>query len=210
MANWITISRFPLLVVFILMVYLGNPAVRVASVPVLFVLLMLDTVDGIVARATGKASLVGSVLDIAADRTYELVLWVILADMRVIPVAIPIIVITRTTLTDALRSIGVSQGQRPFDQHRSSLGRFLVGSAWMRSSYSVTKITAFCGLTLGIAFSGYPPASFAAGLAPGMLNAFGVVAWIATGICVVRGLPVIVGTARRGLNPGPPNPSGTS
>lgn len=37
-------------------------------------------------------SVFGSVLDIAADRTYELVLWVCFADLRMIPVAIPLII----------------------------------------------------------------------------------------------------------------------
>ncbi|MFL5449021.1 MAG: CDP-alcohol phosphatidyltransferase family protein [Gemmatimonadales bacterium] len=76
LANWITLSRFPLLLVNILILYFGSPAVRLAGVGLLFVGLMLDTVDGIVARKTGQSSLFGSVLDIAADRTYELVLWV--------------------------------------------------------------------------------------------------------------------------------------
>lgn len=201
MANWITISRFPLLLGFILMLYLGEPWVRLVGVPVLFVLLMLDTVDGIVARATGKTSLIGSVLDIAADRVYELVLWVCFADLRVIPLAIPLIVIVRTTLTDALRSIGVSQGLKPFEQHRSKLGRFIVGSSWMRIPYSFAKISAFCGLTLGIAMAGYPAGTRMQEASPLVLRIFLIVAWIATGLCVLRGLPVIVGAIRRGLEP---------
>jgi phosphatidylglycerophosphate synthase len=166
---------------------------------VLFILLMLDTVDGVVARARGQTSLLGSVLDIAADRAYELVLWVSLADQGVIPVAIPLIVVLRTTLTDALRSIGIQKGLRPFEQHRSKLGRFLVASSWMRTSYSVTKITAFCGLSLGIALSGYPIGSAAHSAAEPILRAFAIVAWAATAICVLRGIPVISSGLRNGL-----------
>jgi len=199
MANWITISRFPLLVGFVLLLYLGGPAVRLAGVPILFILLMLDTVDGVVARARGQTSLLGSVLDIAADRAYELSLWVCFADLRVIPVAIPLIVILRTTLTDALRSIGVSQGTRAFDQHRSALGRFIVGSSWMRTGYSTSKITAFCGLMLGVALASYPAGSRSHLASATVLEVFLWVAWVATALCVVRGLPVIVGAIRRGL-----------
>ncbi len=130
LANWITLSRFPLLIAIIAILYRGSPAVQLAGVVLLFVGLMLDTVDGMVARRTGQTSLFGSVLDIAADRTYELVLWVCFADLGLIPVAIPLIIIARTTLTDALRSIGVGQGTAPFAQHRTPLGRFLVGSTW--------------------------------------------------------------------------------
>src|ERR671914_305780 len=159
LANWITLSRFPLLLIIVLILYLGSPEARLAGVALLFVALMLDTVDGVVARKRGETSLFGSVLDIAADRTYELVLWVCFADLGMIPIAIPLIIIARTTLTDALRSMGVGQGTAPFAQHRTALGRFLVGSTWMRTGYAVSKVVAFCGLALVLALDGYPDGS---------------------------------------------------
>ncbi|MES2305756.1 MAG: CDP-alcohol phosphatidyltransferase family protein [Gemmatimonadota bacterium] len=197
LANWITLSRFPLLLLNILILYRGSPELRLAGVGLLFVGLMLDTVDGVVARKTGQTSLFGSVLDIAADRTYELVLWTAFADLDLIPVVIPLVVIARTTLTDALRSIGVAQGIPPFDQHRSKLGKFLVGSPPMRTGYSVSKVVTFCGLALAQAFSGYAADSRFGVLAPKMLDAFQITAWIALGFCVFRGLPVIVANLRR-------------
>src|ERR687895_2892168 len=159
LANWITLSRFPLLLATVLILYFGSPLARLAGVALLFVALMLDTVDGVVARKRGETSLFGSVLDIAADRTYELVLWVCFADLRMIPVAIPLIIISRTTLTDALRSIGVGQGTAPFAQHRTALGRWLVGSMVMRTGYAVSKVVTFCGLALVLALDGYPDGS---------------------------------------------------
>jgi CDP-diacylglycerol---glycerol-3-phosphate 3-phosphatidyltransferase len=104
-ANWITLSRFPLLLLTVGILYAGSAKVQLAGAAFLFVGLMLDTVDGIVARRTGSTSLLGSVLDIATDRAYELVLWMCFADLDLIPAAIPVIVVVRTTLTDALRSI---------------------------------------------------------------------------------------------------------
>lgn len=196
----ITLSRFPLLLIFILMLYYGAPILQILSVPLLFFALMLDTVDGIIARRTNQTTLLGSVMDIATDRVYELVLWVALADIGVIPAAIPMIVITRTTLTDALRSLGVREGQAPFEQHRSRLGRFLVGSPWMRSGYSVSKIISFCGLTLVIALSGFPAGSSALQASRSLLQVFQVTAWIAVAFCIVRGSPVIIGAARRALS----------
>lgn len=208
LANWITLSRFPLLLVNILILYLGSPAVRLAGVALLFLGLMLDTVDGIVARKTGQTSLFGSVLDIAADRTYELVLWVSFAALGLIPLWIPLIVIGRTTLTDAFRSIGVGRGTAPFAQHRSALGRFLVGSAWMRVGYSVSKVVTFCGLALAQAFSGFPAGTARAGAVAPMMDVLQVSAWMAVAFCVLRGLPVIVHALRQywrspGGAPGP-------
>ena len=197
LANWITLSRFPLLLISILILYFGSPTLRLAGVALLFVGLMLDTVDGMVARRTGQTSLFGSVLDIAADRTYELVLWVCFADLRMIPVAIPLIIIARTTLTDAFRSIGVGQGTAPFAQHRTALGRFLVGSTWMRTGYAVTKTTTFCGLALAQAFGGFPHATPLARAVPSMMMALQVTAWLAVAFCVFRGLPVIIHSLRQ-------------
>jgi phosphatidylglycerophosphate synthase len=197
LANWITLSRFPLLLAIVLILYFGSPWVRLAGVGLLFVGLMLDTVDGMVARKRGETSLFGSVLDIAADRTYELVLWVSLADLRMIPVAIPLIIIARTTLTDAFRSIGVGQGTAPFAQHRTALGRFLVGSTWMRTGYAVTKVMTFCGLALAQAFSGFPPNTTLFRAVPSMMDVLLVIAWLAVVFCVFRGLPVIVHSLRQ-------------
>jgi phosphatidylglycerophosphate synthase len=126
-ANVLTLSRFPMLLIFILMIYFGNSTIQIGSVIFLFLALMIDTIDGPIARRTGKANLTRSLLDIAADRVYELILWVVFADLDVISITIPIIVITRTTLTDAIRSIGVGKGKAPFDQHETKLGKFIVG-----------------------------------------------------------------------------------
>lgn len=192
LANWITLSRFPLLLLNVLILYLGSPLLRLVGAALLLGGLLLDTVDGVVARKLGQTSLFGSVLDIAADRTYELVLWVCFADLQLLPVAIPLIVIARTTLTDAFRSIGVGQGTAPFAQHRTALGRFLVNSAVMRVGYSASKLITFCGLALTQAFSGLPPDSAPARAAPGMLDGCQVLAWVAVVFCVFRGLPVII------------------
>jgi CDP-diacylglycerol--glycerol-3-phosphate 3-phosphatidyltransferase len=201
MANWITLSRLPLLLVYVLILFYGNAQLRLIGVPLILLLMFLDSVDGIVARRTNSVSLIGSVLDIATDRVYELVIWVSFSSLELIPPAIPLIVISRTTLTDALRSVGVRQGQRAFDQHRSRLGQFLVRSKWMRSSYGISKALSFAGLTLGIALQSYPDGSDAFSLAPRVIQFFEILAWVSVGFCVLRGLPVIVGAARRALEP---------
>jgi len=194
-ANWITLSRFPLLLAIVLILLHGSTTLRLFGTGLLMIGLMLDTVDGMVARRSGRTSLFGAVLDIAADRTYELVLWTVFAATGMLPLAIPLIVIARTTLTDAFRSIGVSQGTAPFEQHRTALATFLVGSPIMRSGYSITKVVTFTGLALAQALSGMSgaPGSLAAPLAGAMLWT----AWLAVAFCVLRGLPVIIRSLRR-------------
>jgi len=204
LANWITLSRFPLLLISTLILYRGSPLVQVAGAALLFLGLMLDTVDGMLARRTGQTSLLGSVLDIAADRIYELVLWVGFADLGMIPMTIPFVVVARTTLTDALRSVGVAAGTAPFEQQSSALGRFLVASPWMRTGYSVSKIITFCGLALARALSGLP-GGIAQAEGP-MLGTLRLMAWITVALCVARGLPVISESLREHWRPRQPNP----
>jgi CDP-diacylglycerol---glycerol-3-phosphate 3-phosphatidyltransferase len=202
LANWITLARFPLLAVCLAVLYLGSPSLRIAGAGVLFVGLMLDTVDGVVARRRSESSLLGSVLDIAADRTYELTLWVAFAHLGLLPPAIPLLVLARTTLTDALRSIGIAEGTAPFAQQRSPAGHFLVASALMRTGYAAAKVLTFCGLALSHAFLDLPAASPVRSAAPTLLAALKVVAWLAVSLCLVRGAPVLVeglGRLRSGM-----------
>jgi len=192
LATWITLARLPLLVACLAILYLGSAPVRLVGVALLFVGLLLDTVDGVVARARSETSLMGSVLDIAADRTYQLSLWVTFAYLGLVPAVIPLIVLARTTLTDALRGVGVAEGTAPFEQQRSSLARFLVASPWMRTGYSSAKACSFCGLALAHACLGFPAESGLRGIALALLAGGNALAWVTVLFCVVRGIPVIV------------------
>jgi phosphatidylglycerophosphate synthase len=206
LANWITFSRFPLLLICTLILYWGSPLVQVAGAGLLFLGLMLDTVDGIVARKTEQTSLLGSVLDIAADRTYELVLWVCFADLGMIPMIIPFVIVARTTLTDALRSVGIARGTAPFAQQPSGLGRFLVASSWMRTGYSASKIVTFCGLALAHALFGLPGAGILAEAEGAFIGTLRLTAWLTVVLCVARGLPVISGSLRQYWSRTQPDP----
>jgi phosphatidylglycerophosphate synthase len=196
LANWITLVRFPLLPVTIVMLSAGSPPVRVAGALLLFLGLLLDTLDGVVARRRKETSLFGSVLDIAADRAYELVLWMWLAWLGLIPFLIPLAVILRTTVTDAFRSLEVGQGISPLQQHRTTLGRFLVGSTWMRTGYAISKTTVFAGFALEQALAAFPPGSAAWINAMALRAVLSPVAWVALGFCLLRGMPVVGHTLR--------------
>ena len=110
-------------------------------------------------------------------------------------------VLTRTTLTDAFRSLGVGQGTAPFDQHRTALSRFVVRSSAMRIAYSAGKVTTFCGLGLVRALNGFPAGSMAARVAPPLMAVVEVALWATVVLCLVRGVPVIVGGLRRQMTP---------
>ena len=197
LATRITLSRFPLLGIVLVTLYHGGPVVRLVGVAVLCVGLLLDTVDGVVARRLNQTSLHGSVLDIAADRTYELLLWLCFANLGLIPVIIPLLVVARTTLTDAFRSLGVRDGVAPFDQSARSLAGWLTGSSWMRTGYGVAKGIAFGGLALVAAV---PGRFLTVGRVP-LLAGAQAAAWIAVAFCLVRGMPVVVEGLQRCWRP---------
>lgn len=193
MANLITLARFPLLIVIVLLLYASSPWVRLASVAALVLVILLDTVDGVVARRRHEVSLMGSVLDIMADRSVELVLWICYAHLHLIPVAIPVIYVLRGTVVDSLRSVHVGAGTAPFKSMRTGLGRWLVGSPFMRTSYAVSKLLAFTGLGLTNGLQAFAARGFVSGeIAGTCLWVANVFAWISVAFCLARGVPVIV------------------
>ena len=193
MANLITLARLPLLILIVGLFASPSPVARLITVPLLVLLIVMDTLDGMVARRRHEVSLMGSVLDIVVDRAVELVLWVCYGYYRLIPLAIPIIYILRGTIVDGLRSVGVSEGQAPFKTLRTDVGKWLVGSPWMRSSYGITKGFAFGFLAITHALNAYVARNAAA---PSTASTLGILAnvlsWVAVALCLARGLPVVV------------------
>lgn len=197
MANLVTLSRVPLLGVVILLLYTDSATAQFAAAGLALVVILLDTLDGVLARARGETSLLGSVLDIAADRSVEYLLWVAYADLSMIPIIIPLVVLLRGTFVDTIRSVAPSRGLTPFEMVQGPVARFLVKSPVMRTSYAIAKATTFVGLALarGLAASHSPQA-------PAVLAFMQGAAWVAFAICLARGLPVLI-EAPRALQ-GPP------
>jgi CDP-diacylglycerol--glycerol-3-phosphate 3-phosphatidyltransferase len=187
MANAITLSRFPLLFVYIILLYTKNPTIVFWCVPFVLLITMMDMFDGIIARRFGEVSLLGSTLDIAVDRAFEIILWVVYTDLNLVSVIIPIIVITRGTLTDAVRAVGLSSGKAAFDQVRHPISRFLVSSRFMRYTYGVVKGIAFTFVTAAWGFIclDHPWAN-------GVHRVALILTWTTITLTILRGLPVII------------------
>ncbi len=186
-ANLITVLRFPLLVVIVLLLYFGGAVGQLIGAFLIIVLILMDSLDGIVARWRSEQTLIGSALDVAADRAVEIVLWVAYAHLRLIPAIIPLTVIIRGALTDSIRNIALQYGRSAHNMMRSSWGRWLVVSSPMRTGYAVLKAVAFTllALALGLKSGGYATwhSAWIAG---------SVFSWLSLVMCILRGLPVIV------------------
>ncbi len=190
-ANIITLLRYPLLIIVVYLLYQDNPTWLWIAFVLNIILLMMDTIDGVVARRYNMTTMLGSALDIATDRAVEIVLWIVYTDLGLISVVIPIIVVIRGMLTDSIRSVAMQHGYTAHKMMQTEWGRFIVASSAMRTTYSVTKIAAFLLLNMGLALQ-----AGGSGSAETVLTVGGVLAWLAAFICIIRGLPVIVEAPR--------------
>jgi CDP-diacylglycerol--glycerol-3-phosphate 3-phosphatidyltransferase len=136
--------------------------------------------------------MLGSKLDIAIDRIVEMVLWVVYADLKLISVAIPIIVIIRGGLVDTVRSFSLLWGETSFGMMKSKWGRRLVASGFMRSLYGISKALAFFALALTLGLQGIWAGTSKATWAEAIWVLGVVLAWVATTICIIRGVPVLI------------------
>ncbi|MCW5883254.1 MAG: CDP-alcohol phosphatidyltransferase family protein [Anaerolineae bacterium] len=196
MANAITLSRLPLLLIAVVMLYQPSAGWRLAAAVLIVVIIALDGIDGIVARAWDEVSDLGSVLDIAVDRVVEQVLWIVYASLGLIPVWAPLIVVARGVMTDAVRAYVLGKGETAFGMMQSRWGQILVSNRPMRAIYGAAKTIAFVYLALlaaaHVAWPGTPQAQW--------LPVLDDIAWWLTlfvvGLTVVRGIPVFI-EARR-------------
>jgi CDP-diacylglycerol--glycerol-3-phosphate 3-phosphatidyltransferase len=190
-ANFITVLRFPLLVVIVLLLYSGGTVGPLIGAPLIVALILMDSLDGFVARRRDEQTLIGGALDIAADRAVEVVLWMAYAQLRLILAAIPLMVVIRGALVDSIRSVALQHGQSAHSMMRSSWGRWLVNSSAMRTGYAVVKAVAFTLLALAL---GLQTGGHAAWYS--VWTVASAASWVAVALCVVRGLPVLIEVRR--------------
>src|SRR5699024_6868753 len=191
MANWITFARFLLLFVLLGIVYSGAPGLQLINAPLTLLIIVLDGVDGWVARRFNEESLFGATFDIAIDRIVETVLWIVLAHLGYIGVWIPLLFVIRGNLVDAIRSKGAESGTAAFDMMQSPVGRFLVAGRFMRGFYAVIKAVTFAWILFWQPFAALAP-EFWAGWSDGLLGIGLLLAWLSAALCIIRGLPVIM------------------
>ena len=199
MANLITLSRLLLLLVVVAIAYRPLSTVQLWIWPLLSLVFISDGLDGWVARHRGEESLFGALFDIAVDRIVELTLWIILADLDLIPIWIPIVFVVRGVLVDAIRASQVQADRRgPFSLLNSPFARWLVAGRFMRGFYATIKAFAFCGLflikPLPLGVDAFFPSltEFWAPLQPDFEVLVMTLAYLAVALCLLRGLPVVV------------------
>ena len=199
MANLITLSRLAMLLVVVAIAYQPVSPVQLWIWPVLCLVFISDGLDGWVARRRGEESLFGALFDIAVDRIVELTLWIVLADLDLIPIWIPIVFVVRGVLVDAIRASQVQADRRgPFSLLNSPAARWLVAGRFMRGFYASIKACAFAGLflikplPLGVEALAPSLTDLWAFLEPGFVPLVMTLTYLAVALCVLRGMPVIL------------------
>ncbi len=198
MANLITVGRLILLFVVVAMIYQWPVDLALLSMALLIVVFAGDGLDGWVARRRNATSQFGAVFDIAGDRIVETVLWVVFANLNLIPVWAPLAVITRGGVVDALRSLSYAEGMTAFGERtmmRSPVTRWLTSGRFMRGFYGYAKAAGFVFLA-GLAGYQQPAAAgtwLEAVYGIDLIRGLGWLSvWLAFALMLIRGLPVIV------------------
>ena len=198
MANLITVGRLGLLFVTVAFILMRPAELAPLSMLLLIIVFAGDGLDGWVARKRNSTSQFGAVFDIAGDRIVETVLWVVFSNLNLIPIWVPLAVITRGGIVDAIRSLSYTEGMTAFGERnmmRSSLTRWLTAGRFMRGFYGYAKAAGFVFLA-GLAgyFALTPmwsPLNAVYDLAAVRVAGWALV-WLAFGLMIVRGLPVII------------------
>lgn len=198
MANAITIGRLFLLFVVVWLIYHGNVQVIALCMLLLIVVIAADGVDGWVARKRNETSTFGAVFDIAGDRIVENVLWIIFADLDLIPIWVPLLVISRGFIVDGLRSLSMQEGMTAFGENnmmRSPITQWLTAGRFMRAFFGYAKALAFVFLAGLVGWEHHDTT----GTFIGSLYSqdwyryigWGLV-WMAVALTVIRGIPVVI------------------
>ncbi len=159
--------------------------------------IVLDAVDGWVARRRNLSTPLGAQLDILGDRVVENLYFTYFAVCGLIPMWVPVLFFVRGTTTDFVRSIAAREGRSGFGRNSMLETRWaqaLVASRASRAAYGVMKCVCFCAVGLQLAVTS-ADAGMLAPLGeslPGMI-AVGAQAlvWLTVAFCVLRGLPVL-------------------
>ncbi|MCD7779770.1 MAG: CDP-alcohol phosphatidyltransferase family protein [Candidatus Gastranaerophilales bacterium] len=206
MANLLTILRMILCVIAIEFLFTRRPDLVFASMFITLFVIVLDGLDGYVARSLKETSKFGSVFDILGDRVVENLYWIAFASLGWVGVWVPMVVVTRGILTDGFRSIALSQGYTAFGSStmmKNKFCHFLTASRFSRAVYGVAKTLVFLMLIIAyipnieylniMTIDNY---TWFVAIQPNLALTADILVYITVAMCIIRAIPVFVESKR--------------
>ena len=188
MANFVSMLRVIIALIAGGLLFIQQPSTYWVAFALTIIAIWMDGLDGYIARKFNECSKAGALFDIMSDRMVENIYWIIFAVIGWIPVAMPLIVIIRGTITDGIRSMALEQGYTAFGSStmmQGKISKFIVASNFSRFSYAVLKAVAFA-----LIIAGHVP-NQAYSFKELIANTAWYCAVGAVALCVLRGLPVL-------------------
>jgi CDP-diacylglycerol---glycerol-3-phosphate 3-phosphatidyltransferase len=171
---------------------------NLTAVGLTVVAIVLDALDGHLARKKKMDTPMGAQLDILGDRMIENVYFTYFAVVGMVSLWLPVLFFARGAATDFLRGLAMKSGHSGWGANamlRSWWEQALVASRWSRGLYAAMKCLCFCYLGLELALT-RGPVALVGQLAPDVHAMIRVGAqiltWMTAAFCLVRGLPVLV------------------
>ena len=144
LANTLTLART--LVTFVVLALLGrHRTLDIALIVSIALIFAMDAVDGIIARKRNETSETGALLDTIADRIVENTFWIYFTTTGLLPLWMPIAVMTRGLITDTL--------QRTHGDPTHGWTHALTRSRMSRGLYGFVKMIAFMSLASASVFN---------------------------------------------------------
>ncbi|MGH2543660.1 MAG: CDP-alcohol phosphatidyltransferase family protein [Ardenticatenaceae bacterium] len=193
LANLITLSRLVLLVLAVFLLYTDGAFIKLVAFFLTILIIVMDGIDGVVARARGEVSQLGAVMDIAIDRVVENVYWIVYADLSLVPIWVALVVVARGIITDAIRGFVLAKGESAFEMMKTPWARWLVSGRPMRAFYGAMKAIVFAALALYMALRELFPG--AAWLDP-LSQILFLLVLVTVLTTVLRGVPVVYESRR--------------
>ncbi len=194
-ANAITLFRL-FLTFLVIAIFRQHPYIDIACIVTIPIIFILDAVDGVVARKHNQTTNFGAVFDIAADRIVENVFWIYFAAIQLIPVWMPIAVVTRGILTDGVRSIALTEGKAPFEMMSAAWTRALTSSRFSRGLYGLAKTLTFLFLPIADFLSRENATLNISFINTTVTDTFSlgsvIIAYVTVAMCLIRGFPVLI------------------
>jgi CDP-diacylglycerol---glycerol-3-phosphate 3-phosphatidyltransferase len=195
--NKVTLLR--VVVGFLAVALFGRSAwMNLLAVALTITAIVLDALDGYLARKKKMATPQGAQLDILGDRMIENLYFTYFAVVGLVSLWLPILFFARGAATDFLRGLALKAGHSGWGANamlQSRVGRALVASRWSRGAYAALKCVCFCYLGLELALTRGPVAllgSTTTDLHLAIRAGAQFLAWMTAVFCVLRGLPVLL------------------